>query len=127
MCHQSEVSQEKAIPGPGQYEYLGELEQSAKSARERTAVQGDRTRFGGMSERVGWARPMNQPYKDPYHLRNVPGPGHYPDAPSAFPPDPKKKEAEKALPDAKKKKYHGIHHPTLEMALQEAQGPLQAF
>lgn len=126
MAHQSDGS-EKPAPGPGQYDYVGELEQSARSARERTATQGDRSRFGGMSERVGWARSQTQPFKDPYHLRNVPGPGHYPDAASSFPDDPKRKEAEKALPDAMKKKFHGVHHPTIIMALQEAQGPLQAF
>merc|ERR1711920_368580 len=112
LAHQTDGS-DKLAPGPGQYEYTGELELSAKLARERTALQGDRSRFGGMSERIGWARDLNQPFKDPYHLRNVPGPGHYPDAKSTFPVDPKKKEAEKALPDAMKKKIHGVHHPTI--------------
>jgi len=127
MAHQVTVNAQKAAPGPGQYEVPGEIERGAKSARDRTGSQTDRTRFGGMSERVGWSRPIYQPYKDPYFVHNVPGPGHYPGQKSTFPADPKAKDAEKVLPNAKKKRFHGVHHPTLIMALQEAQGPLQAF
>jgi len=127
MAHQNQVRSEKLVPGPGQYDMIAEMERQVKSARSHQGGPGDRTHFGGMSERVGWSRSVNQPYKDPYHVANVPGPGHYPDPSSAFPSDPKKKEAEKALPDAKKKKLRGVHHPSIIMALNEAQGPLQAF
>jgi len=127
MAHQASINSEKVSPGPGQYDMHGDMEKLVKSARERSMSGMDRARFGGMSARVGWARSVYQPYKDPYNIHHVPGPGHYPSSKSDFPVDPKKKEAEKVLPSARKKRFYGVHHPTLIMALQEAQGPLQAF
>mmetsp|Transcript_38180 Transcript_38180/g.109024 ORF Transcript_38180/g.109024 Transcript_38180/m.109024 type:complete len:647 (+) Transcript_38180:106-2046(+) len=127
LPHQVQVNPDKVAPGPGQYKMDGDIDRTVKSARERTASVTDRTRFGGMSERTGWQRPLHQPYKDPYFMHVKPGPGSYPSAMSDFPADPKKKEAEKAIPGARRRKLHGIHHPALIMALQEAPGPLQAF
>jgi len=126
MSHDVEIQETKIIPGPGHYDINGEIDLASLAIRERALALGpDRFRFGSMTERVGWNRDIGQPYKDAYNVRNVPGPGHYPDLTSTF-KDPKSKEAEKALP-GKKKKFHGVHHPTIILALQEAEGPLQAF
>lgn len=128
MAHQHEVSVERVVPGPGQYEMLGDIDRSVKSARDRSTVRGELTQFGATSERSSTLhRPGHQPYKDPFYVHNVPGPGHYQPAWSSFPADPKTKEAEEAMPDSYRKKIHGVHHPTIVMALAEAQGPLQAF
>lgn len=128
MAHQVEVPTERVQPGPGQYETPGDIDRGARSARDRSTQRGGATQFGSMTERTSTLNRLgNQPYKDPYSMRNVPGPGHYTEAQSAFPVDPKKKEAEKAMPDARRKKIHGVHHPSIVIALSEAQGPLQAF
>jgi len=127
LPHQTEPAAERIIPGPGQYDLTALIDKGAQTARERSAVRGELTQFGSVSERTNLLlRSQQQPYKDPYNLRNVPGPGHYPDI-SSFPIEPRKKEAEKVLTDARKKKIHGVHHPTIVMALAETQGPLQAF
>merc|ERR1719277_1827581 len=106
----------------------GNIDRGVQSARDRSTQRSGATQFGSMTERTSTLnRQGDQPYKDPYSMRNVPGPGHYSEPLSAFPVDPRKKEAEKALPDAKKKKIHGVHHPSIVIALAEAQGPLQAF
>lgn len=128
MAHQQEPNAEKLLPGPGQYDQQADIDKTVRTARDRSAARGDMTQFGSMTERTCMLnRDANQPYKDPYHCRNVPGPGHYTHVTSTFMEDPKAKEAEKAIPDWRKKKIHGVHHPTIVMALADAQGPLQAF
>lgn len=126
MAHQTILSPDKVSPGPGQYELQAEIDRTVQSARERMGPN-ERTNFGGMSARVGWARDPSHPYKDPYHVHHVPGPGHYAKKGADYPTDPKKKEVDKVVPGSRKKKFHGVHHPSLIMALQEATGPLQAF
>lgn len=105
------------------------MEVNIKEAKKKGQSAGDRSQFGSVTDRVGWSRPIHQPFKDPYHLHHVPGPGHYTSQAlqSTFPADPKKKDPQKALPSAQKKKLNGVHHPALVMALQEVNGPLQAF
>merc|ERR1740138_765385 len=93
MTHQ-QAGDEKSAPGPGHYEVQGHLEISLKQSRTKGQQSGDRSQFGSMTERIGWARSVTQPFKDPYNLHHVPGPGHY----QAHGKDPRKKEAEKALP-----------------------------
>lgn len=66
-------------------------------------------------QRIGCSRrDLNQPFKDPYCVRAVPGPGFY------------HKEEEEGLEPAKKK-FHGVHHPNIRSALNEATGPFHAF
>lgn len=128
LSHQKEHP-DKVAPGPGQYESPGQIDKSALRARAHSNTHGDRTRFGSSVQRVGWTRPVDMPFVDPYHIHNVPGPGSYPTSGATF-PNPgkdKEKEALKAVPGNKKKKFHGVHHPMIVMALQETQGPLEAF
>jgi len=127
LAYQIQLTADKVNPGPGQYDLVGGIDKSLKSARHRSATRGEMTQFGSMTERLSMmSRSAREPYNDPYHLHHVPGPGHYPTA-SFVPEDPKLKEAEKVLPDSRRKKIYGVHHPTIVMALCEAQGPLQAF
>lgn len=126
--HQAELPPEKVPPGPGQYEITAAIDVSVRSARERSAQRVGATHFGSMTERTSLLlRNHDQPYKDPYHARSVPGPAHYPSAKSCFGDDPRSKDAEKAVPSTRRLKLHGVHHPSIVMALSEAQGPLQAF
>mmetsp|Transcript_76608 Transcript_76608/g.135157 ORF Transcript_76608/g.135157 Transcript_76608/m.135157 type:complete len:649 (+) Transcript_76608:139-2085(+) len=126
LPHEQEIREEKVGPGPGHYDISGAIDVTSTSIKERAMALGpDRYRFGSMTERVGWQRDINQPYKDAYNVRNVPGPGHYSE--STMFKDQTANEAEKALPGGRKKKFHGVHHPTIILALQEAEGPLQAF
>lgn len=127
LPYQVEMSEDKVKPGPGHYTIEGHLQVSAKRALDKGSFQGERSQFGSLTARVGWNRPVGQPFKDPYHVHNVPGPGHYKASSSIWPDDPKKVEAEKILPSSQRKKLHGVHHPAIVMALQEMQGPLQAF
>mmetsp|Transcript_106838 Transcript_106838/g.335075 ORF Transcript_106838/g.335075 Transcript_106838/m.335075 type:complete len:665 (-) Transcript_106838:134-2128(-) len=127
LAHQVLVSPDKVFPGPGQYDLAADMDRMVQTARDRTGSQGDRAHFGGMSARIGWARDPAQPYKDPYHIHHVPGPGHYAKKGADFSANPKMKEVEKILPSARKKQFHGVHHPSLVMALRETTGPLQAF
>jgi len=120
MAHEAEVPAKRIVPGPGAYEIPAELDRIA-------TLGGDRHRFGSVTDRVGWARDVNQPFMDAYNIRNVPGPGHYPDVNATFKDSKKKAEAEKVLPGAIKKKLHGVHHPTIILALQQSEAPLQAF
>merc|ERR1712070_570444 len=85
--------------------------------------------MGSAVQRVGWSRPVEQPFVDPYNVHHVPGPGSYPTTDAIFPSVDKQKEkdAQKAVPGNKKKKFYGVHHPMIVMALQETQGPLEAF
>jgi hypothetical protein len=124
LPHQQVVAEDAKVgPGPGEYEVFGQLDQTAKASRNKGQQAGYRSQFGSVTERTGWARAVDQPFKDPYHLHNVPGPGHY----AAHGKDPRKKDAEKALPRNHTKQINGVHHPALVMALQDVQGPLQAF
>eukprot|EP00928_Gymnodinium_smaydae_P081535 TRINITY_DN6503_c0_g1_i1.p1 TRINITY_DN6503_c0_g1~~TRINITY_DN6503_c0_g1_i1.p1 ORF type:complete len:630 (+),score=112.46 TRINITY_DN6503_c0_g1_i1:162-2051(+) len=125
LTYQVEPRQERIVPGPGRYECLGQIDRLTKSARERGEQMGFRMNFGTCVARNGWARDLDQPYTDAYHIHNVPGPGHY--AGRDLFPDEKKKEAERALPQSARKKIHGVHHPSLILAIQEQVGPLQAF
>lgn len=128
MAHQRQDPPEKVLPGPGQYEFIADIDRSLRVARERAAVRGDLTQFGSMTERSSTlARSDKYPFKDPYNFGSVPGPGHYPLNTSAFAADPKANDAQKAVPDAKWKKMPGVHHPAIIMALSDAQGPLHAF
>lgn len=114
-------------PGPGAYDVVADLDRTAAHIKDRnTALGADRYRFGSMTERIGWARDISQPFKDAYNVRSVPGPGYYPDSNSQF-KDPRRDDAKKVMPGAQKKHYHGVHHPTIVLALQEAEGPLSAF
>jgi len=128
LSHQKEHP-DKVAPGPGQYESLGVIDQSSARARAHSHTHGDRTCFGSSVQRVGWTRPVEMPFVDPYHIHNVPGPGSYGQTGATF-PNPakdKEKEAMKAVPGNKKKRFYGVHHPMIVMALQETQGPLEAF
>jgi hypothetical protein len=127
LPYQRTEALERVIPGPGQYENPGHIETAVISARNQNRA--DRSRFGSNVERIGWHRDVNQPYFDPYHIANVPGPGAYGLHRGTF-PDPAKeklKQAEKSVPGNKKKKYYGVHHPMIVMALQETTGPMEAF
>lgn len=130
MVHQLEVKDTTMNPGPGQYQTDNtSIEKQSQVVRGRALdAQGLGTQFGSASERVGWSRPLECTYVDPYHVYNVPGPGHYP-APKGFQGRTPRSErdAENAVPGADKRKIHAVHHPTIVMALQENQGPLQAF
>lgn len=129
LSHQKEQPDGKAAPGPGQYDALGQIDKQAMKARAHSTTHGENTRFGSASARIGWTRPVDMPYVDPYHVHNVPGPGSYPTSGGTFPAasKDKEKEAAKAVPGNKRKKFYGIHHPMIVMALQETQGPLEAF
>eukprot|EP00933_Yihiella_yeosuensis_P050270 TRINITY_DN48045_c0_g1_i1.p1 TRINITY_DN48045_c0_g1~~TRINITY_DN48045_c0_g1_i1.p1 ORF type:complete len:646 (+),score=101.20 TRINITY_DN48045_c0_g1_i1:182-2119(+) len=127
MAFEQDLDESKISPGPGSYEMTADIDRMMLQMRERALTMGDRYRFGTVCERVGWNRDVAQPYKDAYNVANVPGPGHYTSVHSTFPDDPQKDVAKLALPGAKKKKFTGVHHPTLILALQEAEGPLQAF
>eukprot|EP00931_Biecheleriopsis_adriatica_P040618 TRINITY_DN23279_c0_g1_i1.p1 TRINITY_DN23279_c0_g1~~TRINITY_DN23279_c0_g1_i1.p1 ORF type:complete len:665 (+),score=91.45 TRINITY_DN23279_c0_g1_i1:62-1996(+) len=127
MAQDTNPNSERVIPGPGAYEIPGDIEALTAQLKERAdAMGGDRYQFGSVTERVGWARSVHQPFKDAYNIHHVPGPGHYPESGTCF-KDPKSGAASKVLPDGKKKKLYGVHHPTIILALQEADGPLQAF
>lgn len=127
MEYEQTVNQDRINPGPGAYELVPALDRSSAQIRDRnTALGADRYRFGSMTDRIGWARDVRQPYKDAYNIRCVPGPGYYPDTTALF-QDPKRDDAQKAMPGAQKKKFNGVHHPTIVLALQEAEGPLSAF
>lgn len=125
LAHQ--MKPKYTFPGPGQYDLKGTLESQLRDINERKMILGDRVRFGSVTERVGWWRPVDQPYKDPYNVRYVPGPGYYHLTQSDFSTDPKKSQAEKALPDNAKKKIHGVHHPALISTLRDVEGPMHAF
>eukprot|EP00930_Biecheleria_cincta_P084187 TRINITY_DN73681_c0_g1_i1.p1 TRINITY_DN73681_c0_g1~~TRINITY_DN73681_c0_g1_i1.p1 ORF type:complete len:646 (-),score=98.71 TRINITY_DN73681_c0_g1_i1:383-2320(-) len=127
MAYEQTVNQDRNNPGPGAYEQLADLDRNSALIKDRNAALGaDRYSFGSMTERVGWHRDVRQPFKDAYNIRYVPGPGHYPDTTTLF-KDPKRDDAQKAMPGAQKKKFNGVHHPTIILALQEADGPLSAF
>jgi len=130
MPHQKDGPGEgKAAPGPGQYESATEIDKGVSRARAHSSTHGDRTRFGSSVQRIGWSRPVDQPFVDPYHIHHVPGPGSYPVTGGIFaaPGKDKEQEASKAVPGNQKKKLYGVHHPMIVMALQETQGPLEAF
>lgn len=129
LPHQKKEPDDRNGPGPGQYEITGHIDVAANSARNHSKTRGDSTRFGSAVQRVGWSRDVSQPYVDPYHVHNVPGPGNYGPLGGSF-PDPakeKEKQAEKAVPGKRKKKLYGVHHPMIVMALQETTGTLDAF
>eukprot|EP00397_Hematodinium_sp_SG-2012_P039229 GEMP01042799.1.p1 GENE.GEMP01042799.1~~GEMP01042799.1.p1 ORF type:complete len:437 (+),score=65.52 GEMP01042799.1:103-1413(+) len=71
--------------------------------------------FQSQVQRIGWSRPMNQPFKDPYSS-TVPGPGYY-----------YKHNADPAPEPVLRKSFHGVHHPSQIVALHELTGPLHAF
>mmetsp|Transcript_36029 Transcript_36029/g.82745 ORF Transcript_36029/g.82745 Transcript_36029/m.82745 type:complete len:561 (-) Transcript_36029:188-1870(-) len=111
----------RRVPGPGHYEVHSSMDESVNEAQRRGRSLSDKVKFGGTGTRAGINRSMEQPFTDEYHIRNVPGPGHYL-------ADQKGRDLEisKVLP-SQRKKFHGVHHPMLIMALQEADGALQAF
>jgi len=83
MCHGRDVR--TAVPGPGNYEVT--------SVFDKPLSNEGNANFGSSVQRVGWARPVDQPYVDPFNVRNVPGPGHYQDRCLSFvPPGIKEKE-----------------------------------
>lgn len=126
LTYQMEAAVDKVAPGPGTYESASGIDGTVKSARHRRAASGESVQFGSSTGRdCLLMRSARTPYTDPYHLHHVPGPGHYPA--DSFSEDPKKKEAEKVLLSSRRKKIHGVHHPSIIIALAEAQGPLQAF
>lgn len=129
LHHQRKEPEERVMPGPGQYDRRGDIEKSATKAKTHSDTHGERTRFGSAVQRIGWSRSVDQPYVDPYNIHHVPGPGSYPTQGGIFaaPGKDLEKEAQKAVPGHKKKKFHGVHHPMIVMALQETQGPLEAF
>lgn len=129
LSHQKNQPDGKAAPGPGQYDPPNYFEKQILKARAHATTHGDRTCFGSKGERTGWTRPPDMPFVDPYHIHNVPGPGSYPTVGGIFPAPgkDKEKEAAKAMPGGKKKRFHGVHHPMIVMALQETEGPLEAF
>jgi len=114
MGHQKTTKTEAPVPGPGAYQVDMYKDAGAK----------ENNQFGSTVARGGWDRPLNQPFTDPYN-RNVVGPGHYPEPKSCF-TTPRK---ENPVTDAavNKNKFHGVHHPSQIMALQEVAGPLHAF
>jgi len=114
MGHQQVKKKEASIPGPGAYQV-----ESTKDAAAR-----ENNQFGSTVERGGWDRPLNQPFTDPYN-RMVVGPGHYPEPKSCFMSPRKENPATDAI--VNKTKFHGVHHPSQIMALQEVAGPLHAF
>lgn len=126
MAHELALQVDRIMPGPGAYEVSGDIDRMMLQLRQRALAMGDRHCFGSVTERIGWQRDVDHPYQDAYNVKHVPGPGHYAQ-PSTFPADPKKDISKMVLPDAKKKKFYGVHHPTIILALQEAEGPLQAF
>jgi len=71
--------------------------------------------FDSQVQRNCWARNLDQPFKDSYAVRCVPGPGTYYSG----------EEPERVEPV--RKKVHGIHHPNIKIALNEITGPLHAF
>lgn len=107
-------------PGPGAYDVLGHIEKASTETQERCEAMALSLGFGSLTERVGWSREVEHPYADSYNVGNVPGPGHYGDSVK------ESADREKVLPE-KRKKLYGVHHPTLILALQETEGPLQAF
>jgi len=126
--HVSDVAADRVPPGPGQYDIASPIDTRVKSARERGSSQIGGSQFGSVTERTSTlVRSVDQPYKDPYNSKGVPGPAHYADPVSCFGEDPRKAEAQKALAATRKKKIHAVHHPAIVMALADAQGPLQAF
>lgn len=129
LSFQKEHGDGKGAPGPGAYDSKGHIEKQVSRARAISNTRGDQTRFGSSAQRNGWCRSVDQPYVDPYNIHHVPGPGCYPVTHGIFPSVEKSKEteAQKAVPGNKKKKYYGVHHPMIVMALQETQGPLEAF
>jgi len=129
LSYQKALSNGKGAPGPGQYESRGQIDKSATKAKSYSTTRGEQTRFGSAVQRVGWSRAVENPFVDPYNVHHVPGPGSYSNPNGIFPSTEKKKEEEasKAIPGNKKKTYHGVHHPMIVMALQETQGPLEAF
>lgn len=129
LSHQKEHSDGKGAPGPGAYDSRGHIEKQVSRARAISNSRGDQTRFGSSVQRNGWSRSVDQPYVDPYNIHHVPGPGSYPTMNGIFPSaeKSKEKEAQNAVPGNKKKKFYGVHHPMIVMALQETQGPLEAF
>jgi len=130
MCYDTSLKAKKGMPGPGTYDVQADFDKNAKTAVDRGMTQMELLGFGSMTERESTlARSSGAPYKDPYNVREVPGPGRYEaeGVGSAFPNDVRKKEIEKVLPDHGQRKLHGVHHPTIVMALQENIGPLHAF
>lgn len=123
LAHQ-QLLRDRPLPGPGQYETVSEFEQSAMIAKSRGAALAGTTQFGTSSDRVGWSRPLNMPYAEPYNV-NVPGPGMYTEGEGKISEKKLKNDVEKVL--GIKKKVYGVHHPMIMMALQDAQGPWQAF
>eukprot|EP00434_Breviolum_minutum_P023300 symbB.v1.2.020553.t2/scaffold1739.1/size103799/1 len=107
-------------PGPGAYDVLGHIEKASTETQERCEAIALSLGFGSLTERVGWSREVEHPYADSYNVTHVPGPGHYGDSVK------ESADREKVIPE-KRKKLYGVHHPTLVLALQETEGPLQAF
>ncbi|CAJ1375175.1 unnamed protein product [Effrenium voratum] len=120
-AHEREAKEHLKTPGPGAYDMPGHLEKGIAETQERRDAVAMSLGFGSLTERVGWSRQLEQPYKDPYNVKNVPGPGHYPETQVLF------KEEKVGKAPEKRKKLHGVHHPALLLALQETEGPLQAF
>jgi len=107
-------------PGPGAYDVLGHIEKASTETQERCEAIALSLGFGSLTERVGWSREVEHPYADSYNVTHVPGPGHYGDSVK------ESADRDKVIPE-KRKKLYGVHHPTLVLALQETEGPLQAF
>jgi len=127
MSHQIKIPEERVIPGPGRYENPGHIDKRAEKSKEQSTHLGDRTQFGSNSVRCGWHRDPDHPFVDPFHMKYVPGPGHYSAAGSSLKEEIRQKQIEKIMPNSHKKKINGVHHPNIIMALQETTGPLQAF
>lgn len=125
MAQDVEVKDKQRTPGPGAYTIVAKIDKSLSEQQERMEAVGNSAGFGSMTERVGWSRDLNQPFKDPYHLKHVPGPGHYTMSPGDW-KDPNEIDPNKVL-QRPRRSLHGVHHPTLILALQETEGPLQAF
>jgi hypothetical protein len=121
MVHQKTFKKEAADPGPGAYLILDK-------AKDVTGKENNQ--FGTTVDRCGWARhSFQQPFTDPYHW-GVVGPGHYPESKSCFSGSQKegaKFDSVVNKPAHAHTKFHGVHHPSQIMALQEVTGPLSAF
>jgi len=129
LSYQKEHADGKGAPGPGAYDPKGHIDKLASRATAISNTRGLQTQFGSSVQRTGWARSVDAPFVDPYNLHHVPGPGSYPTTDVIFSSvdKQKEKEASKAVPGNKKKQFYGVHHPMIVMALQETQGPLEAF
>mmetsp|Transcript_75967 Transcript_75967/g.180687 ORF Transcript_75967/g.180687 Transcript_75967/m.180687 type:complete len:646 (+) Transcript_75967:55-1992(+) len=128
LHYQKGVDQSRLAPGPGHYGLRSAIDQSVDNAQKRGKSLPERVKFGSTTERACINRSMEQPFTDEYHIHNVPGPGFYGDCTSQFNERLRREqEVGRVLPNSHIRKMHGVHHPMLVMALQDAQGPLQAF